>query len=316
MTTHTSYDTSVGARNISAIESALKACIASNSLVAMQFPNRITGEPITLHFLRGAGGHEDSVPSIVHPFHLYDGVRKQEYCVLDMRPYGQMDTRQGTFKYRDKAGARLLIIRGLLEVHANNNGLGYLRDLSILPAAAFSRIISQNISFRYNLDPGQQIIISIVSAYYYYCLFAQGNMDDEDFHVQCTQKISRACNIDATTVNQQIRDMGVIQDLSGLVSQIKTSTGSVQLEHFDTAALLQIITGLWFGAYSREIVGVGLEHAPTWVALCYASVDDATFSRSRLADTVQKCDKSGEGERLTRGLGDVVDQHTLDAAVA
>jgi hypothetical protein len=314
MSFNTPYDTLIGARNISTLEQAVRECLAADTLHSAEFANKQTGVPTVLHFVRGGVPQEDRVPYIAHPFGFYDGSRGKHYMIVDLRQFGVMDPKQRTFKVRDHAGARMAISRALLEHHMQNHGAEWLRDLSPVPATAFARTIAQNIAYRYSLDPGMQVILSVYSAYYYYGLFDTDQDDDGQAGMtRMVLKITRATKADANTVQRIIADLGKIHTITEFCEKIPAITGSVSLQKFDAAMLMQLVSHLWFGAFASEIVGVSMEHPPSWLALCYAGLEDATYTRCRLAAIVQDCAKGGEGERYTRALSEIIDTHAVDA---
>lgn len=306
------YDTLIGARNISTLENAVRECLAANTLLAATFQNRQTGVPTEVHFVRGGVSQEDRVPYIAHPFSFYDGSREKHYTVVDLRQFGVMDPKQRTFKVRDHAGARMATSRALLQHHFQNKGAEWLRDLSVVPAAAFARVISQQIAYRYNLDPGTQIVLSVYSAYYYYGLFDEDDHDDQGAQTRLVLKITRATKADAATVQKIISELGKIHNIGEFCDKIPQITGSVSLQKFDVAMLMQLVAHLWFGAFASEIVGVAMEHPPSWLGLCYAGLEDATYTRCKLASTVQDTAKGGEGERLVKGLSEIIDVAAID----
>jgi hypothetical protein len=312
----TAYDTLVGARNHTQIADALKLAHIATPLATLAFTNKQSGQSHTLGLIRGGTPAEDRIPYLVHPFEHYDPSRGVSQIYVDLRNYGVMDQRQNQFTLRNKAETRFLLTRAMLESSWSNDGAGYLRDLSLLPVAGFSKMISQIVTHRFNLNPGDQVMLSIYAAYYYYCLFEDAPQGGEEFVQRVAGKIARACNLDAGTVMQHIGELGSIEGLGDFCERLPGFLSSVQLRTFDTGTLLQIITGSWYGTNAREIMGVALEHPPTWLAICYSALNDSVFTRAGAAMILQRLDRAGEGTRFSKGLEDVIDLSAIDQYVA
>lgn len=312
----TAYDTLVGTRSHNQIADAIKLASVGAPLATLAFTNKQSGQDHTLGLIRGGTPSEDRIPYLVHPFEHYDAQRGVAQVYVDLRNFGVMDVRQNKFTLRNKAETRFVLTRAMLETSWSNDGAGYLRDLSLLPVSGFAKMISQIVTHRFSLNPGDQVMLSIYAAYYYYCLFEEAQAINEEFVQRVAGKIARACSVDAGTVMQHIGELGPIEGLGDFCARLPGFLSSVQLRTFDTGVLLQIITGAWYGTNAREIMGVALEHPPTWLAICYSSLNDAVFTRAGAAVILQRLDRTGDGTRFSKGLDDVIDQGAIDHYVA
>lgn len=177
----------------------------------------------------------------------------------------------------------------------------HLKDVSVLPAAAYSMLISQSLQRAFMLTPSEAVIINMVAAYFYYCLFEEA----ENFAEQRDKVVLKAAQASKTSAEDIYRVMEGIDHIEGLqdfAEALKTCTGSVRLNHFTFATLLQFVAGNWIGHGSREMLGAALEHPPSWIAMVYGAVQEATYQRTSMGKIVDVLSRGNAGEQFVKNV--------------
>lgn len=271
-----------------------------------------------INLVEGGNSTADTIPYFNHPLFIKDKDRSHEVSsiFIDVRNYGKINSAQATFVIRNLPEFNWNIMRGVLNHIWVNERVEILRDISIVPASVYAALISECVARKYALDAGEQIIISIVSCYFYYCLFTEDREFNETDMNRIAGNIARATKAPAEKVFNIISDMKVLYSLEELCSALKEKTGSIRLNDFNVGVLLAVASGNWFGTNARENLAVSLEHIPTWLMICYASLNEATFKRSVLAKLVERFSKGGAGDNFIKSMDSILDKENLMSTVS
>lgn len=308
----TPYDTTTANYSLKAIQQALVLAMSADELTLITPECHKTGEKFSLYLVSDHGMNSRTCPLFNHPIAIYNPQTHQSGICVDMRAFGTYDTKEGKFHIRSYSDAQWAISRAQLTHYWISDDKSTLRDASLLPMEVYSSMISQTVARRYNLEPGDQVAISILAGYYYHCLFEDLTVIDEVDLMKIAGKISRVNKVGANQVFDKIKDLGVIDSLEDFCKKMAQFTGNIRLQDFNSGILLQIVCGNWYGSNARENLAVALEHPPTWWTICYFSLFEATFKRSTLAKMVQLKDKGGEGDRFMRIYESIVDKDALN----
>ncbi len=307
----TAYDaTACSGYRIKETTDKLKVAMLNSSLRSVNVKLTNYDSAFILNLVEGGNSTADVIPYFNHPI-VFNNTEEPLSVLVDVRNFGKWYAPQSKFMVRNDPEYSWNIMRAALNYMWVNERIEILRDVSLLPASAYAALISECVSRKYALDTGEQIIIAVVSCFYYYCLFT----DDKDFNESDLNKISanisRATKIPATKVFDIIEDMKVLNSLDEMCEAFKMKTKSIRLEDFNVGVLLAVVSGNWFGNNARENLAVGLEHIPTWLMICYASLNEATFKRSVLAKLVERFAKGGIGDNFIKSIDSILDKDLL-----
>lgn len=264
-----------------------------------------TGQVIKVGLVEGGSTHSDTIPYFHHPVFVFDTTKSDEQepiVFIDVRDYGMYNKPQQRFVVRNRVEYMWSIKRAILSHIWTHGRKETLRDLSMLPAAAFSSMISESVSRRYALDMAQQTTMQVLACYFYYCLFSDAKEFDETELNRVVGAISRCTKVQADYIYTVVAGLPVIESLDEFCKYTKEKTQSVSLTDFNTGILFAITGGNWFGTNARELMAVALEHVPTWVMITYGGVAEASFKRSVLAKLLERLAKRHSAEAFTKNL--------------
>lgn len=264
-----------------------------------------TGQVIKVGLVEGGSTHSDTVPYFHHPVFVFDTTKSDEQepiVFIDVRDYGMYNKPQQRFVVRNRVEYMWSIKRAILSHIWTHGRKETLRDLSMLPAAAFSSMISESVSRRYALDMAQQTTMQVLACYFYYCLFSDAKEFDETELNRVVGAISRCTKVQADYIYTVVAGLPVIESLDEFCKHAKEKTQSVSLTDFNTGILFAITGGNWFGTNARELMAVALEHVPTWVMIVYGGVAEASFKRSVLSKLLERLAKRHPAETFTKNL--------------
>jgi|JFJP01.1.fsa_nt_gi hypothetical protein len=315
----TAYDvTACSGYRIKEIEDKMKIAMVSSSLRSSHINLDNFEDNFNIWLVEGGNSKADVIPYFNHPL-LYKDLsasKSLNNVVIDVRNFGKWYAPQDKFVVKNLPEFNWNVLRGALNHLWVNERVEIFRDVSILPVSVYGALISECVSRKFALDPGEQIIISIISSFYYYCLFTDEKTFNDTEMNKIAANIARATRTPADKVFNIIGDMKVLNSLDELCIAFKEKTNSIRLNDFNIGVLLAVVSGNWFGSNARENLAVGLEHIPTWLMICYAALDEATFKRSVLAKLVERFAKGGAGDNYIKSINSLLDKKSLLLKVA
>jgi hypothetical protein len=301
----TAYDTTacMAYRKQNTVSQIIKALVGNN-LTIRTITLSNTAQTVKLGLIEGGNTASDTIPYFNHPLFIHHPSSEDDSPIVfvDVRNYGVYNKPQQKFIVRNKTEYIWTINRAVINYIWSYGRKEMLRDLSMLPAAAYSSMIAESVGRRYALDMSEQTILQVLACYQYYCLFTDAKEFDETEYNRIVGAIARCTKIQAEYIYTVLADTPVINSLSEFCQLAKVKTQSVSLSDFDTGILFSITGGNWFGTNSREMMAVALEHVPTWVMIVYGGVTEATFKRSVLAKLLERLGKKHPADVFAKNL--------------
>lgn len=289
------YDTTVlaGAVMNETIRS-LKACADTGSTEIFSFRQSEYDDPINIHTIQGGTSTIDTIRYFNHPIMIVDGdikdISNVEFFV-DVRNFGRYDQKTDTFIVRNKVEYKLMIMRAIINHLWLTRKKQIFRDMTYLPMKLFAGSISESIRRTYQLDPGAQIQIAVLCAYYYYGLFADTHEFTDYDKQRVISQVVQATSAPSTIIEDMISDLKIIDNIVDLCEVIKDKVNNVRLDDFNQGILIAAMSNIWNGTNAREIIPIAFEHPPTWLMIVYSCIDEATYTRSALGKLAHSYNK-------------------------
>lgn len=284
-----------------------------DAIVNAVMGERIDGALITLRDrIELVGPLSTEVPVFTQPLTVFEfGDRKDKpQIVLDARSLLRV-VRGGDVPYvvSNFNEMELQESRAALQMfwqNPNNNKTDLLR-VGDLSAITFVNWISRSVAGKLGLDPEQQMILSIVTAYYYSNLFYHAEEFDDNTKLRIAQSIARWTRIPAEKVLEVTDSLGYLANIREYIGAVKKTVVTTRIEHFELGFIYAMLGGSWFGSGSaRETVCIALEHPPTFIALVLASLNSRTHRNATLAKVVLMAVKGGNDRDFIRGVSSIL----------
>lgn len=263
-----------------------------------------SGQTVRVGLVEGGSVASDTIPYFNHPVFVSDPSdhSKEPVVFVDVRNFGMYNKPQQKFIVRNTTEYNWSIQRAVLNYIWAYGRKESLRDLSLLPAAAYSSLIAESVGRRYALDMAQQTTLQVLACYHYYCLFTDAKEWDETDYNRVVGAIARCTKVQAEFIYKTLHETPIIHTLVDFCKLAREKTESVSLEGFDVGILFSITGGNWFGTNARDLMAVALEHPPTWVMIVYGGVTEATFKRSALAKLMERLAKKHPSDVFAKNL--------------
>ena len=206
---------------------------------------------------------------------------------VDMRPYLNSVKLNQDISYPDVVKDRglgfLAVTNALLLLE---NELGMTSDIKLLkePYRILARILSNGVSIKFNLNPSDSDILSILVANYVYCLqHLDPKNVDRDLLIKT---ISKQVGLTTTYVTNVLEDVGHASTLNELCATIPDKVSNLLLKDIEPYVFISAVSNLWYGTSSKEYLGIAIENTSYWIALISMLATTKQFKRSKLGEMV------------------------------
>lgn len=301
----TAYDTTVGqGYPVGKIKAAINESIVRDMI---QHVTELR-DPITNglfgSYVSGFYQSEANIPFFLHPLYLESEIKDENYLFVDIR---SVITKHGTqffdndaYRIRNKMEYDLLRSRLILNYIWLTKRPQMLRDISFVCAGVYSSWISEGISRRFALDPLDQLKITVLSAIFYYTLFMdRPNFDDDEYN-WVVGAVMKATKAPSKLVMEILDAVKGFKNLKDFCEKIKEVLDNPRLQDLNEGLMISILGTSWFGTGSKEILGVSLEHPPTWIAVLYSAFVDRSYKNAVISKIAERYSGSKGGADFIR----------------
>lgn len=240
------------------------------------------------------------IPPFAHPLPFQH--QEREVWAIDVRGQVRISRMNDELVVTASMDYEQSVIRTLLARHWKNHGSSDLAALGPFPAVVFTRWVAENIARRLTLDPAAQLRLTAIVGFYYHHRFIDATDWGTDSVVKIATHLGRHTRIPTSFLIEVGEQLPYMASASELVDVIQKHGESMRFERFNLGLLYSMFMGAWFGANSREIVAVALEHPPTFMSLIYMALKERSYRKTQFAQVVLVNDKQDAGRTFTYNL--------------
>lgn len=308
----TAYNTTVGIGLVTKhIEAAIKEAFIRD-VVFNRNLGLITSLEYKPVFITGTQTSESNIPFFAHPLAI-ENFKGHNFICMDIRPcirqVSDVETAGADFAVRNQTDYNFAISRLVLNMAWLAGDISQLKLNLSFAGAVYAAWLSESISKRFALDPKDQMVLAIISHFYYQSLFFQGEHIEEEmlqrFAVH-TIKATKAPSQLVFDIFDKIKDMDTIEDYC---QNIKDILANIRLDGLNPGLLITMIGNTWFGNNSKENLAVALEHPPTWIAIVYMAIAERTFKNSMIAKIAERYGKGNLAKEFNDGMKILLDSY-------
>lgn len=259
--------------------------------------------------LIGGGPASLVIPAFAHPLLVNDPHSHESRIVVDVRSYGEVDPHQKTFKLRVRTEYDFQCLRGNLNTVWVRENPRVLSRISSMPLALFAGWLAENLAKHYALNPKEQVAVQVLAGAFYLSNFMDETPFDQMGRTQFVLSLTQGLKLSPTLV-QPITDQleQPIASVDEFCKRLQEATESVRFQGFNPGLLIPLLGGTWFGV-NREVIGVALEHPPTWIAMVVAAATDRTYKNTDLHRRIERLDRHDKGQLMVRAVQALVQSY-------
>lgn len=297
-----SYDTTLGvAITTKPIEHAIKEAMIRDGIDCNTL-DLITSELLLPVFITGMSSSESNIPFFVHPL-IIENHNKNNYLCADIRPYIR---NQQPITPKNATEFNFVKSRTILNLAWLARSPLELKNTLSFAGSVFSAWISEIVTKRFALDPKDQLILAIISHYYFQSLHYPEDQFDEDMLQMFAVHTMKATKAPSQLVFEIFDKIGRISNLNDFCTAVTNVLENIRLKDFNSGILITCAGSSWFGLNAKEIIAVSLEHPPTWYAIVYTSLVERSYRNSMISRISERYGKNKAGDDYIKCFVDLV----------
>lgn len=311
----TAYDTSAGSGFVSdKIKHTIRVAMISG------LPHQAFGvqdqEEVGALAITGMDPSEANIPVFAHPILVETKEREgRDYLCSDFRAVLAMRPRTGDpLVVKNTAEYDFNRVRLTLNLIWLTAQPSVLRDISTVPCAIYAHWVSEALGRRFALDPKEQLELSVLAAAFYANLFRDSAILDDEGRLKLEAAGIKATKAPYRTVQDIVGQINEFSTLKDFCTTAKALLNNPRLDDLNSGLIITMLGGSWFGSNAREILGVALEHPPTWIALCYTAFKDRSYRNSVIAKITERYSRNKGGDDFVRALVSLLEGYTEEQA--
>lgn len=235
----------------------------------------------TLNFVDGVKfviSEHFNVAPFAHPIPRYSDI------LLDIRSYSKFDKVKKVINITDYSRFQLDMVRvRLMQLSRMDIEISDILLASKLPALVYSTAINNIITSRHPLESESGQIIQILALMYYVNLFHKDDYwVNSDNALKAAGKYAKALRVNPAVMIKLTEQNIPLNSLEDLTEAIKKYSESRLLDNIDPGTILTLSKSLWHGAGAAELSAVALDDPATLMALCYSSIKDFNYRKTRI----------------------------------
>lgn len=308
---NTGYDTTIGTAIVTkTIEMAIQKALIQDLIFqsSLDLSRNLEIKPV---FVTGLYHSESSIPFFNHPL-LVKNSKGIVFLCTDVRPYINPNTStEGNLVARNYSEFNFVKTKAELNLAWLTEGQSQVKNNLGFAGVVFANWLSDVISKRFALDPRDQMLLAIVSHYYYQSLFYTEDRFDEDVLHKFAVHTINATKANSAMVFEVFDKIGKMQNIADLCENIKAVLGNVRLQDLNVGLLITIVGMSWYGVNASENLAVALEHPPTWNAIVYSAVQDRSYKNSNIARVAERFSRGGVANDYIRNVKSLLETVTV-----
>jgi hypothetical protein len=224
------------------------------------------------------------------------GTEDKPQLVIDARQYMKYDERSGVTRTYLTNDWQLQVVRMAMTLALMREGTAAFSRLTDLPARVFIDWVAGRMVSEYKLRPASEMLVRIIVATYYQSLIMPEIVEPGEERLKAAPIIARLSYAPITTVlelldSESSEAIGPLKNANDLAVALSEHSRALTIGKIKFADLHHILKSTWFGTNSTELVGIGIEHLPTWIAVLYTAVTDKSFRKSKITELAEKVDR-------------------------
>lgn len=248
-----------------------------------------------------------------HPITIRSRLDKTVFTVVDLRAYSRAITasNDGRFIMPITGAVPFNLMRARLQQSWVEKGPAGLDEIKRYPMNIFSGWITALVDRKLTISDDEAYRrCRIISALWFESQFAQVAPN----RLQLSQQqiadialyISQVTGVDYETCINTVEAVGkYIPTIDDFLAALHNHGSSIRYKQLTKPIFLTLMVTSWFGtSLVREVVAVGLEYPPTFVAMVWAALTERTYRETPIGRLVNNQTDKDKGKQFLRDIDD------------
>lgn len=234
--------------------------------------------------------------------------------VVDVRPFTRITNPVNMdFDVTSIEKYESLLERMLLQIAWDERGPARLLGLGILPIRMYAMWVTSSIAKRTGIDADTQMMISVLAAYFYYCLHLDSNEEklDRIEMANVAGLIRQATGADLMSISTVLSELPTLRNLDGFIEAVKQKSQSARLASLNAEGLYILIANGSSSHDPRITNAIALEHPPTFVGILSTMLRFKGAMRSQIGELLKPIATGQEARTFKSALAGIISEFNV-----
>ena len=273
------------------------------------------GEEV-LNYIRLIDKSSFNISPFDHPIVIDNGKERHNSreVYIDTRRMSRRDKNNELIITDYDAFLLQMIRAGLTFSFSLEDGPSRLRTLGPLPIRLYSNTLSSNICDRLGIRDGDdRYLVRNLSAIFYARQFSdEKDFSDENYVRRTCKYVEENAGILYSDISETIDKLKAsdnkFSNLNDFIAAIKELSENIRLKDINLALIYNWMAASWFSRSINcaELMGVALEHPPTWLAICYMATNGRSYRSTPIFRTLSTISSPQDTLRFTTAISSIL----------
>lgn len=251
-------------------------------------------------FITGTYPGEEKIPSFAHPISILN-IRGKNIISSDLRLFLKKEV-NSDFNKRisnrldfDYAVSRTVL--NLMWASGKNSefisGFGFAGEV-------FAKWISQIFAGGLGLEAQDSLVVQITALAYYYTLCSDNPLALADDKQKMIDWIYARTGADPIGIEKVVAKLSVMTEFSHFIENLKVVVDNIRIQKMSVGGFLTSIRSSWYGVNSAQVLGVCIEHPPTWTAIVHHTLASKGYQRCLIGQVALAAGRRGNADGFMR----------------
>lgn len=250
-------------------------------------------------------GENPSLKPFNHPISYNNKV------ITDVRSFTDIDNNSKIgYKVTSTTNFNFMILRSKLLLLAMNVEPSYLANIHPLPAIVYGRFVSETLTYKLGLNHDDQMRLTILATAFYLFQLEEDREDaNEQTNVRLMLQVARYTHISPDAVNDTLKNIENIPNVDNFIEILKQKIDNSRMQSLNKGLFFTALTYGWKGVNAKEVMGISLEHPPTWLAVVSSAISERLQKDSPVAKIVKNYSRKGMDTEFITGLSRALESY-------
>lgn len=260
-------------------------------------------------FITGTYPSEAKIPPFAHPISIL-GANGKKFICTDLRLFLKKDI-SSDFEKRisNRIDFEYAISRAILNLIWAGGRTTEFTSGFRFSAKVFSDWVNQILTGGLGLEAQDLIQAQIVSLAYYYSLCQNDHFSLAEERQRVTDWIVDLTGYAETGVRKVMVLLKPMKEFDHFIENLKIILDNIRVNKIDAGNFITLARSSWYGLNAPQILGVCIEHPPTWTAIIHHTLSSKGYQRCLIGQVALRSGKRGEADSFMRHYSELISQH-------
>ena len=251
-------------------------------------------------FITGTYPSEAKIPPFAHPISVLN-IRGNNFICTDLRLFLKKDLNSEFDKrISNRVDFDYAISRTVLNLFWVGGRASEFTSGFRFSAKVFAEWVCQILNGGLGLEVQELVPVEIAALTYYYSLCQDSVVDVQQDKQRIVDWIYSLTGHQATGIAAVVDKLRPMSEFTHFIENLKVILENIRVQKLTAGIFITLARSSWYGVNASQVLGVCIEHPPTWTAIIYHTLSSKSYQRCLIGQVALKAGKRGDADAFMR----------------